>query len=196
MNPLMTQTLKIQTLLLMISFTFLTGCSTLSAKDCATMDWRERGLKDGREGEDKGQIGNYQKRCREFNISVDAIRYKAGYQSGLKEFCTYDNGMKQGEDGKKNGEVCPDDLAAEFNKGHKAGYKIFELREELEEQKKKQEDELKRQREQSEEIQQRNDEAALKQMNQCTFDSDCEPLRCVSSYESVGSASGHVNRCQ
>ncbi len=174
----------------------MAGCSTLNAKDCATMDWRKRGLQDGRDGLDKGQIGNYKKQCREFNVFVDATRYKAGYQSGLKEFCTYDNGMKQGEKGKKSAEVCPADLAAEFNKGHQAGYKIFELREELEEQKNKQEDELKRQKKQAEETQQSNDEAALKQMNQCTFDSDCEPLKCVSSYESVGSASGHVNKCQ
>lgn len=192
----MTQILNTKTVFLIFTSLLLSSCATLTAQDCEQMDWRERGLKDGRAGEEASQLARYKKQCGEFNLSVDAKLYKAGYQAGLKDFCTYENGVEQGESGEKNQNVCPSDLAPEFNKGHVAGYKVYKLKEELEEQREKQEDELKKQREQAEDDQKDADEAALKRMNECTFDSDCESRKCVSMHESVGSASGHVKKCR
>lgn len=175
---------------------FLNGCASINKEQCENMNWVNRGYSDGKEGLPANQFAKYQAQCAKHKITIDQEHYRSGHQDGLKIFCTYENGMRQGEEGESNELVCPENLASEFNRGHQAGYKVYELRAEIERQKKAQEEALAKQKSELEDLRKKSDEATLNSMNECTFDSDCAPRMCGSEFITIGSASGFVRKCQ
>lgn len=160
------------------------------------MNWANRGYADGKKGSPANQFTKYRAQCAEHKITIDTDQYVRGHQEGLKLFCTYENGMQQGEDGERNELVCPESLALEFNRGHQAGYKMYEFRKEMDRQREAQEEALAQQQREAEDLRKKSDADVLENMNECTFDSDCAPRRCASEFITIGSASGWVRRCQ
>lgn len=104
----------------LILFFICISCS-LSKKDCATADWYDRGFKDGRVGQFVSQLTKYKQQCGAHNIEVDIHFYKMGYNDGLKQFCTFDNGHKEGLAGRVDLDVCPASSRGEYYRGYWAG---------------------------------------------------------------------------
>jgi hypothetical protein len=104
----------------LLLFLICTACS-LSKKDCETTDWYDRGLRDGRVGEFTSALTKYKEQCSAHNITVDAHFYKMGYNDGLKQFCTFDNGHKEGLAGRVDLNVCPESSRGEYYRGYWAG---------------------------------------------------------------------------
>ncbi|MCS6209812.1 DUF2799 domain-containing protein [Shewanella baltica] len=106
-------------LFLALSVLSLTQCSSLSIEECANSDWFALGLADGNRGTSAGQLNQYQKDCREFNLSVDTAQWKQGYQQGLASYCLPENGYRVGLAGESYYGVCSNNAFVErFNQGH------------------------------------------------------------------------------
>lgn len=182
---------KVQIIIVFIFCIVLGGCATLTLEQCQTSNWQQKGYKDGSNGSGT-RIAKYQKQCSEHNVSVPSEAYYVGYQEGLKVFCTYDNGVREGEAGRRNEGVCVGGAASEFNKGHTAGYKVYQLREELEEQKKAAEELA----EKNEDARKQSEKDAIESLEQCHFDSDCgQGMECASKTVTIGSTSDSINQC-
>ena len=97
--------------------------STLPTKDCASLNWRERGGADVAQGAPVTQFYKYQEICSKVGVVPNEAEYVEGYVKGQKEFCSFDNGFKEGKQGKALGDVCPND--SDFVKGFVEGRQAY-----------------------------------------------------------------------
>src|SRR5690606_6739316 len=114
-------------LLLAASF-FAVGCSSvMTADECQSVNWYNKGLIDGQTGVYKEQLDDYVKICSKANVVVDKDDYSRGYMEGLKEYCTFDRGMDIGVKGGAS-HNCPAD--SEYAEGYAKGIaRHIEMRE-------------------------------------------------------------------
>jgi hypothetical protein len=99
----------------------LSGCSTLSKKECLQGDWYGIGLNDGINGYGQERMDEHRESCAEHGQSVDHAAYQRGRSEGLKQFCTQANGYQQGSNGREYNDVCPTALKMEFLEGYHSG---------------------------------------------------------------------------
>ncbi|MDF2867264.1 MAG: hypothetical protein K0S11_734 [Gammaproteobacteria bacterium] len=83
------------------------------------------GLADGRTGNPYENVLQRSDRCQQANLRLDTREYKRGHLTGLQSFCTHENGMNIGLQGKQPPGVCPAGLKARFISGWNAGAKQF-----------------------------------------------------------------------
>jgi len=96
----------------------LSGCASISEKDCRLGDWYQHGLQDGQNGA-SNKASSYAEDCKEYGVTVNTKLYNDGRDEGLKSYCTYENGSYLGESGGSYNNVCPAGLSAEFLSGYK-----------------------------------------------------------------------------
>lgn len=97
------------------------SCASLSKKQCETGNWYALGREDGTQGEKQDQFNDYRKACQKHGIAAQWPSYWKGHQAGLKEFCTTDNGFRQGRLGFPYNGVCPGELDDLFRAAHQRG---------------------------------------------------------------------------
>lgn len=138
----------------------LSACATLSKEDCTSINWRERGQQDGSSGESTAQFNIYQQQCQEHGVSIPKANYLQGHKEGLKTFCNYNNGYKNGEEGTEPMKEC-EPIGVTFMKGYHKGFEVFIA---------------KKQDERKKEIKAKVVEDIIKRYGskECTFNSDCE----------------------
>ncbi len=109
-------------LLGLIAFCVSCGSAGIKPQDCQTLNWFEQGQKDGSEGKGKELLDKYKSVCTGAGVSVNEGQYAKGYLTGLKAFCTYDQGFEYGS---KGGEphACPE--GTEYKSGYEKGYAKF-----------------------------------------------------------------------
>jgi hypothetical protein len=99
----------------------LAGCSSMSEKQCRSVDWGERGERDAYDGQARGRIASYQDACSEFGIQADSTAYNAGYAKGLRLYCTPQRGYAVGKAGGSYRRTCPPESEPAFLAGYDAG---------------------------------------------------------------------------
>lgn len=124
--PRILKLLSVATLLLVLG-----GCATMNRSECQNADWRTIGMEDGARGRALSYVGNHRKACAAYGISPDLDQYQAGHAQGLRQYCTYSQGLSQGERGHSLREICPQDLAGNFRLGHQRGREIYLLNREI-----------------------------------------------------------------
>jgi hypothetical protein len=139
-----------------------TSCATLSKEQCEQIDWFQKGREEALGGERQGKVHSYSERCENVGAKINQQAFLAGYDEGLKIFCTQESGYKHGLAGEAYGDICPPGSSEAFLKGYNAGAREFRLQ--------KREQELKK----------REEEVARKEKlltrfgtKECTYDSDC-----------------------
>lgn len=79
------------------------------------------GYVDGQAGKSIDAINYRLPVCNRAGINLNLSQYKSGRASGLKQFCTYQNGNNIAREGKALPNVCPPALEKSFKKGWLAG---------------------------------------------------------------------------
>lgn len=74
---------------------------------CASTDWYAAGAKDGESGAPAASRDE---------------RYVAGRREGLMIYCTEQRGFDAGRAGRPYGDVCPDEVAADYRDGYRRGH--------------------------------------------------------------------------
>ncbi len=107
--------------LLCLCTLWLSACSSMSEKQCRSVDWSERGERDAYDGQARVRIARYQDACSEFGIQADAAAYNAGYAKGLRLYCTPQRGYAVGNAGGSYRRTCPPESEPAFLAGYDAG---------------------------------------------------------------------------
>lgn len=113
---------------LLAALAALSGCSTMSAKECVAADWRTVGYEDGATGYSGNRIADYRKSCAKHGVTPDLAEYQRGREQGLREFCKPINGFRVGARGRGYDGVCPAGLDAPFMEAYESGRQLYSLR--------------------------------------------------------------------
>lgn len=104
----------------------LAGCASMSPQECRTADWYERGLRDGQDGQSRAYLDEHAKACKEVNVRPDASRWAAGWEVGIRHYCTPANGFEQGRSGRYYSRSCPPNLEPGFLDRYRSGKAIYD----------------------------------------------------------------------
>ena len=95
--------------------------------------WYKFGYEDGEKGYNSDRYKKHHKACQKYGVQVNIDKYSDGWEKGIKQYCTEDNGWKEGVAGSRNyHENCPTHLQSEFLHAYQLGIKIYIERQELE----------------------------------------------------------------
>jgi hypothetical protein len=117
-------------LCIILSLVFLlniTSCATLNESECKTANWEIIGLEDGSRGKHSSHIGEHRQACADYNIAPDLKAYLKGHATGMRQFCSEQNGYQQGLQGRKNNHLCPADLARVFQRSYQKGFQVYRM---------------------------------------------------------------------
>jgi hypothetical protein len=99
----------------------------MNESECRTVDWQTVGFEDGVAGYSGDRIAQHRKACAKHGVSPDLAGYQAGRETGLREYCTPENGFRIGSGGNSYGGVCPADLSPGFSDGYETGRRLHSL---------------------------------------------------------------------
>lgn len=116
---------------LLIPLVFTTGCATMNQSECQVANWEIIGLEDASAGRSSSYIGQHRSACAEYGLSPDLELYMKGYERGLARFCTYQNGLNLGSNGRSYASICSGDSAEDFMRGYSQGRQDFEMRQNI-----------------------------------------------------------------
>jgi len=88
---------------------------------CQKTDWHRYGVNDGRLGVSPEARAPMFSDCTELGAPADLVAYQSGRGEGLKEFCSAENGYRQGYRGRRYRRVCPSELEPDFLQGYELG---------------------------------------------------------------------------
>lgn len=131
MNPNRQARWRLVTLLAMAAALLLSGCATMSPQECMTANWSQRGYQDGRAGFTSNRLAQHYKACSKVGVVPDTRAYHQGYDDGLRQYCTPDNAVQQGLDGKPYRGVCPPQTESEFKYYYNQGKRVYDAGEQV-----------------------------------------------------------------
>jgi len=106
----------------------LQACTTMSADECRTANWRDVGLRDGLAGEPLTMLDSRTKACAEAGVTTNAPLYLQGRNQGLPDYCRLDNAARLGLQGKTYHGVCAAGIDGEFRRRHAMGLEVYRAR--------------------------------------------------------------------
>ena len=110
--------------LLLLTITCLSGCASLSQKECGAADWYAIGIRDGANGRGEEYIAEHTKACAALEITPDRERWLDGRDRGLERYCTTRNGYRVGEVGGTYEGVCFAFDETSFLRGYDLGKQL------------------------------------------------------------------------
>jgi len=105
----------------------LTGCASISKDECISGNWSDIGYKDGVNGKSRGKLADYAKTCIKYGVEPNRDVYLTAFENGLVKYCTFEQGLKLGENGSSYNQVCSGDLANGFSQGYDEGRAVYEI---------------------------------------------------------------------
>jgi len=95
-------------------------------------DWRVIGEQDGAQGHDpQARFGKHVQACDRAGVVPDQTLWNAGYQVGVRRFCTPLSGLAHGKRGGTYNNICPVDQASGFDEAYRLGLKEHGKRREI-----------------------------------------------------------------
>lgn len=107
------------------------SCATMNKSECQTADWQVIGLEDGAKGRPVSYVGNHREACAEYGVKPDLAQYNTGRETGLRQYCTYRNGLSRGRSGYSYNDVCQAELEAVYLAGYNRGRELYGLNAEI-----------------------------------------------------------------
>lgn len=111
-----------------VAFGALTSCATLDKEECASVDWQQLGRSDGAAGYGAGRVDSHRSACAEHKLPVDGQQWMSGWQEGIRLYCTPQNGLTQGIEGRSYSYSCPPELKAGFEGAYFVAKRVYDAR--------------------------------------------------------------------
>ena len=105
----------------------LSGCASLSERQCRGEDWYQIGFSDGVNGARPDRVSSHGEACAKYSITVDTQQYEFGRRDGLVHYCTTARGFGIGQDGLAYTGVCEGSGEADFVRGWRVGRQFYEI---------------------------------------------------------------------
>lgn len=102
------------------------GCASMSEQECRSANWRDQGTREALAGYPSSRLHEHREACAKIGVVPDVKQYMAGYEQGIRQFCTPDNGARWGRAGKSYRNSCPADLDAAFRDRYHAGKAVYD----------------------------------------------------------------------
>ena len=116
----------IRNIIIIAGFAALSAsCSTISKDSCIAGSWESLGYEDGRNGESRGHFNKIAKACAKYGISANVLDYRAGYETGVRQYCSYDRGYRHGEAGRALKTECREINSTPYFDGYNTGLPIY-----------------------------------------------------------------------
>lgn len=103
----------------------LSACATLNEAECETANWRDLGQRNGQSGRPASYIAEHEKACARYGLPVDGASWRAGWEVGIRQYCTPQNGLRVGRNGSSYAQSCPADVAPGFERAYSAGRGVY-----------------------------------------------------------------------
>ena len=113
-----------------VAFAALASCATLDKEECLSTNWQQLGQKDGMAGQPANHIDNHRKACGEHGLPVDDQQWSIGWEQGIRAYCTPDNGLIQGREGRYYANSCPPELKPGFDSAYTVAKRLYDARSE------------------------------------------------------------------
>lgn len=84
----------------------LTGCATMNEDQCLVGDWGGQGWRDGAAGLQTSRLEDHAKACAKYGVAPNMSAYLSARDDGLRTYCTWQNGFRQGREGAGYAGVC------------------------------------------------------------------------------------------
>lgn len=104
----------------------LSGCASMSEKECLVADWHDQGHRDGRQGFPLSRVEDHRDACAKVGVAPDVTQYRGGHAQGVLEYCTPQNAVAQGRSGRHYRNACPAALEGEFLAYHAMGRRAYQ----------------------------------------------------------------------
>ena len=105
----------------LLSLLLLSGCATLSKEECLRGEWSTVGYQDGAQGYPAKQFYEHVAACREHGVMPRQDVYLKGREQGLKQYCTVEIGLREGQAVRNYQLVCPANTQPAFLQGYVQG---------------------------------------------------------------------------
>lgn len=118
------------TILSLLSVGLLSGCSTLSKKDCESLNWERAGYQAALKGEQvQAAFNQYQNSCRQVSVAATQANgddFAKGYDNGREVFCTPANMHEFAKYGGVYTGICPDSkVNSNFMTSYQSGREAY-----------------------------------------------------------------------
>lgn len=115
--------------LLVLSVSNSANSAALTAADCQSTNWEQKGIEDGTRGEKIDVLHSYIKTCDKANAPFSVDLYRKGREEGLYNFCSNTNAYNLGfQKAKLNKGICEGNMFPDFQAFYDRGlnFKIVE----------------------------------------------------------------------
>jgi len=109
----------------LLCLALLSGCASMSKKDCLNANWEAVGYSDGSRGVHYTRLEKHRQSCVEYEVMPDDAAYRHGWEQGIRTYCTAANGYRAGQAGKNHKNVCPADVADDYMAGWRRGVRNY-----------------------------------------------------------------------
>jgi len=106
----------------------LGSCATLNEDQCREVSWEQLGYDDGQAGRNSSHVDLHRQACQRYDISVNASEWREGWESGIRQFCTPQNGLNEGRAGRSYANSCPADVRAGFEDAYRVAKAVHDAR--------------------------------------------------------------------
>ncbi len=117
--------------MLLMAFLLLYGCASMSEKECLTVNWEEKGYRDGMYGFPISRVEDHREACYKVGVIPDVRKYSSGHEEGIAKYCTPGNAINEGIMGRAYRNACPPELEHEFLENYHAGLRIYQARQRI-----------------------------------------------------------------
>lgn len=102
----------------------LSGCATMSRDECRQGDWVSVGQRDGASGYPPSRIEQHAEACANHGIAHNSAAYRAGWDRGILQYCTPENGFETGRRNQGYHGLCPAQVVGPFLEGRQVGERL------------------------------------------------------------------------
>jgi outer membrane murein-binding lipoprotein Lpp len=103
----------------------LAGCTTMTKDQCLAGAWGEKGYQDGLSGYRTSRMDDHAQACAKFGVAANPTAYLSAREDGLRTYCTWESGFRQGRQGNSYGGVCSPAEEASFLPAYQDGRQIY-----------------------------------------------------------------------
>lgn len=125
----------------------LNACATLNEDQCRDVSWQQLGYDDGQAGRHSSHVDLHRQACQRYNITVDATQWRDGWESGIRRYCTPQNGLNEGRAGRSYANSCPAEVRAGFEDAYRVAKAVHDARAAVERENREMDDLLRKLRE-------------------------------------------------
>ncbi len=103
----------------------LAGCTTMTKEQCLVGAWGEKGYQDGLSGYQPSRLDDHAQACAKYGAAPNPSAYLSAREDGLRTYCTWESGFRQGRQGNSYGGVCSPAEERDFMPAYEDGRRIY-----------------------------------------------------------------------